>query len=160
MILIPSPSFRFRADSDLLYHSEVCRQVYPVAPEPTPPFRLQGLASSQLRGCQWRHRVREHVNIKHLSGRICSCGWHIWNGSCTLISFPTFITTSHLDRFKSRSPLDLYKQVLNVKFTNATITLKENEQYLAPMVNAGSHIHEQLRKYQQVSSHLHSNDTH
>ena len=76
-----------------------------------------------------------------------------------VVSFPTFITTSLLDHSKSRSPLDLYKQVLNVKFTNATITLKENEQYLAPMVNVGSHIHEQLRKYQQVSLHLHSNDT-
>ncbi|KAF8271516.1 hypothetical protein EI94DRAFT_1770350 [Lactarius quietus] len=52
----------------------------------------------------------------------------------------------------SRSPLDLYKQLLNIKFTNASITLKKNEQYQAPMVNTGSHIHEQLRKAQQVLS--------
>lgn len=158
MILIPSPSFRLHADPSrvgLLYHPKVCGHVHPMAPEPTPPFRLQGLASSQLRGYQRRHRLREHVNLKYLSGRICSRGWRIWNSSCTLVSFPTFIATSHLDRFKSRSPLDLYKQVLNVKFTNATITFKENEQHQAPMVNTGSHIHEQLRKAQQVSSHFH-----
>ena len=57
-----------------------------------------------------------------------------------------------LDHSKSRSPFDFYKQVLNVNFTNATITLKENEQYQASMVNTGSHIHEQLRKAQQVLS--------
>ncbi len=70
--------------------------------------------------------------------------------------------TQHLtpfDRSKSRSPLDLYKQVLNVKFQNATITLKENEQHQAPMVSTGSHIHEQLRRAQQVSFHLYFNDT-
>ncbi|KAH9171981.1 hypothetical protein EDB89DRAFT_2174254 [Lactarius sanguifluus] len=51
----------------------------------------------------------------------------------------------------SRSPLDLYKQVLNIKFQNATITFKENEQYLAPMVSTGSHIHEQLRRAHSLS---------
>ncbi|KAH9083360.1 hypothetical protein EDB83DRAFT_2538792 [Lactarius deliciosus] len=51
----------------------------------------------------------------------------------------------------SRSPLDLYKQVLNIKFQNATITFKENEQYQAPMVSTGSHIHEQLRRAHSLS---------
>ncbi|KAI9455337.1 hypothetical protein BJY52DRAFT_1280457, partial [Lactarius psammicola] len=53
----------------------------------------------------------------------------------------------------SRSPLDLYKQVLNIKFQNATITLKENDQYQAPMVSTGSHIHEQLRRAHSLSFH-------
>ena len=64
-----------------------------------------------------------------------------------------------LDRSKSRSPLDLYKQVLNVKFMNATITLKENEQYQASMIKTGTYIHEQLRRAQQAFFHLYSNAT-
>ncbi|KAH9019943.1 hypothetical protein EDB84DRAFT_1441954 [Lactarius hengduanensis] len=44
------------------------------------------------------------------------------------------------------SPSDLYK-MLNVKFQNATITF---EQYQAPIVSTGSHIHEQLRRAQQL----------
>jgi hypothetical protein len=54
--------------------------------------------------------------------------------------------------FQSKSPLDLCKQLLNIKFENATINLKENDQYQAPMVDIGSHLHEHLHKDQQVSS--------
>ena len=59
-------------------------------------------------------------------------------------------STDIRDRPQSKSPLDLYKQLLNIKFQNATISLKENDQYLAPMTDVGSHIHGHLRKAQQV----------
>lgn len=51
---------------------------------------------------------------------------------------------------QSKSPLDLHKQVLDIKFQNATISLKENDQYLASMTNTGSYIHGHLHKAQQV----------
>ncbi|KAH9985984.1 hypothetical protein BJV74DRAFT_946145 [Russula compacta] len=53
----------------------------------------------------------------------------------------------------SKSDLDLYKQLLNVKFWNATISLKENDQYLAPMTSTGSHIHTHFHKAHSLSSH-------
>ncbi|KAH9041126.1 hypothetical protein EDB84DRAFT_1436665 [Lactarius hengduanensis] len=45
----------------------------------------------------------------------------------------------------SRSPLDLYKQMLNIKFQNATITFKENEQYQAPMLYRSARLRDGLR---------------
>jgi len=53
----------------------------------------------------------------------------------------------------SKSPLDLHKQLLNIKFSDATISLRENDQYLAPMTNTGSHIHDQLHKTHSLSFH-------
>ncbi|KAI0314094.1 hypothetical protein OF83DRAFT_1165342 [Amylostereum chailletii] len=54
---------------------------------------------------------------------------------------------------QSRSSLDLYKQVLNVKFRNAFINLSENKHFQGSMVSVGAQLHEEMAKTSPVALH-------
>ncbi|KAI0058067.1 hypothetical protein BV25DRAFT_1994498 [Artomyces pyxidatus] len=45
----------------------------------------------------------------------------------------------------SKCSLDLYKQLLNIKFQNASISMNENEQYADSMSSTGERLREQIR---------------
>ncbi|KAH9055046.1 hypothetical protein EDB87DRAFT_1580073 [Lactarius vividus] len=102
---------------------------------------------------QWLRKQLPDLDFKDLlplSFEGINGGIVLGNMSTSNILYVRFLSWSHstpqtFDRSKSRSPLDLYKQVLNIKFQNATITFKENEEYQAPMLYRSARLRDGLR---------------
>ncbi|KAI0051792.1 hypothetical protein FA95DRAFT_1675579 [Auriscalpium vulgare] len=48
----------------------------------------------------------------------------------------------------SKSPMDLYRQLLNIKFEGANVSMVENDQFIAPMLATGEQLKEKLKTSQ------------
>ena len=57
--------------------------------------------------------------------------------------FPTFL----LNIKQSRSPHDLYKQVLGLKFDNPQVHLVQNDDFVDPMATLGGVIHSRIQQF-------------
>ena len=60
---------------------------------------------------------------------------------------PPFLHTFFLMVKQSRSPLDLYKQVLGLKFNNSQIHFVQNDDFVDPMATLGGVIHRRIQQF-------------
>ncbi|KAI0267154.1 hypothetical protein BC834DRAFT_969170 [Gloeopeniophorella convolvens] len=121
----------------------------PLIPLSTPKFvsAFAGWFRSQLPGFDFKNLLP--VSFEGINGYIV-CG----NNSTSSIMVAEFSRADGMfGAVPSKSPLDLYKQVFDIKFKNVLINMNENDQFQAPMLHTGSHLHDQIRKSHSLGFH-------